>query len=206
MTIAGALNVLATPTNGNTFSVLSSSKSQHWFTPLEVVERVTGVLGSIDLDPCWNAQSPVKATTTYNEEQDGLAHDWHGRVYLNPPYGRPIDTWIEKLVAEHRAGRVTEAIALVPARVDTEWFRRLDTFPRCFLHGRITFANAENPARVPGGHVVYLGRDIAKFAAVFNEQIGGVWVRLVAPVKAAAFDNYPDLPSFLDRRPRAVQS
>jgi hypothetical protein len=65
---------------------------------------------------------------------------------LNPPYGHEIDDWIAKLVAEHEAGRVTEAIALVPARVDTEWFRRLDPFPRCFVFGRLTFANAGTPA------------------------------------------------------------
>ena len=44
-----------------------------------------------------------------------------------------IDDWIAKLVAEHDAGNITEAVALVPARVDTEWFRRLNAFPRCFV-------------------------------------------------------------------------
>ena len=30
-----------------------------------------------------------------------------------------------------------------------EWFRRLDPFPRCFVYGRLTFANAEYPAPFP---------------------------------------------------------
>jgi hypothetical protein len=59
-----------------------------------------------------------------------------GRVYLNPPYGREIDNWVARLVDEHASGSVPEAVALVPARVDTEWFRRLDPFPRCFIWGR----------------------------------------------------------------------
>ena len=38
---------------------------------------------------------------------------------LNPPYGREIDVWIAKLVEEYDAGSVSEALALIPARVDT---------------------------------------------------------------------------------------
>ena len=72
-----------------------------------------------------------------------------------------------------------EAVALVPARVDTEWFRRLDAFPRCFLHGRLTFANAENPAPFPSA-AVYIGKDVAKFAATFG-RLGSIWVRLNDP-------------------------
>jgi phage N-6-adenine-methyltransferase len=159
------------------FAVLSSSRSVQWYTPPDIVELVNDVLGAIDLDPCWHPESAVSAATTYVEEQDGLSRPWRGRVFLNPPYGRAIDPWIEKLVAEHSASNVREAVALVPARVDTEWFRRLDAFPRCFIYGRLTFANAENPAPFPCA-AVYLGADAERFASVFGG-VGGVWVRFV---------------------------
>jgi hypothetical protein len=182
----------------HSLAVLTSSKSVEWYTPAGVVEQVTAVLGGIDLDPCWHPESPVKATTTYVEQQDGLSREWNGRVYLNPPYGRDIDGWIEKLVGEHEAGRVTEAIALVPARVETEWFRRLDAYPRCFLYGRVTFANAENPAAFPNA-VVYLGNDVAKFSTVF-EPAGGIWVRLERPAPASQVDDdLGGIPPFLRR-------
>jgi hypothetical protein len=75
---------------------------------------------------------------------------------------------------------VTEAVALVPARVDTEWFRRLDPFPRCFIYGRLTFANGANPAPFPSA-AVYLGKNVERFASVFGA-VGSIWVRLeVAP-------------------------
>lgn len=34
---------------------------------------------------------------------DGLRMNWHGRVWLNPPYGRRMDLWLQKL-AEHGNG------------------------------------------------------------------------------------------------------
>jgi hypothetical protein len=187
--------------SGHDLAVVHSSKSVEWYTPPEIVAMVSDVLGGIDLDPCWHPESPVRATTTYVEEQDGLSQDWNGRVYLNPPYGRPIDGWIEKLVGEHEAGRVTEAIALVPARVDTEWFRRFDAFPRCFPYGRLTFANADNPAPFPCA-VVYLGKNVRKFAEVFDdERVGGVWVRLdrPAPAPQQVADDLGGIPPFLRR-------
>jgi hypothetical protein len=43
-----------------------------------------------------------------------------GASVAQPPYGREVGAWIGKLVDEYNAGRVTEALALIPARVDTE--------------------------------------------------------------------------------------
>jgi hypothetical protein len=180
LSINEALAALASPKErqgaSHTLRVTCSSESPEWYTPPPIVERVVSALGEIDLDPSWHPESPVQASTAYTIEDDGLAQRWTGRVYLNPPYGREIDAWIAKLVEEYAAGAVSEAIALVPARVDTEWFRRLDAFPRCFVYGRLTFANAENPAPFPSA-VVYLGRNLDRFAEVFSE-VGGVFVRL----------------------------
>jgi hypothetical protein len=197
----------ATGAKSATLSVLSSSKSSEWYTPPEIVVLVGRVLGEIDIDPCWHPESPVVATVTIaKDDADGLAHDWQGRVYLNPPYGRGIDDWIAKLVAEYDRGAVTEAIALVPARVDTEWFARLDAFPRCFIKGRLTFANADNPAPFPAA-AIYLGKNTKRFAEVFGT-VGGIWIRLDEGAPCAlehiiaphAAPSMPDIPGILDRR------
>ena len=134
------------------------------------------MLGGIDLDPSWHPDSPVRARITYTADDDGLTRPWRGRVYLNPPYGRTIDGWIAKLVADHAGGDITEAIALLPARTDTGWFRRLEAFPRCFIYGRPIFANASAPAPFPST-VVYLGPNVSRFAHVFGE-LGGIFVEL----------------------------
>jgi DNA N-6-adenine-methyltransferase (Dam)/Protein of unknown function (DUF3102) len=160
----------------HTMTVMGSSASPEWFTPAAIVDLATEVLGEIDLDPSWHPDSPVVARTTFTAETDGLAQPWAGRVWLNPPYGREIDDWVARLAEHHAAGAVTEAIALVPARVDTAWFRRLDPFPRCFVWGRLQFVNADTPAPFPSA-IVYLGPNVPRFADVFG-RIGGIWVQL----------------------------
>ena len=97
---------------------------------------------------------------------DGLRQSWHGRVYMNPPYGRPIAAWIAKLVDEVGAGQVTAAIALVPARTDTAWFRRLDGWPVAFWHGRLRFGQAPHAAPFPSA-VVGLRIPVDQFVRVF---------------------------------------
>jgi hypothetical protein len=180
LTLDQAVALLASPKEvqgtSHTLQVMGSSESAEWYTPTPIVERVVATLGEVDLDPSWHPDSPVQAATVYTAADNGLAQRWGGRVYLNPPYGREIDAWVAKLVEEYDAGTVSEAIALVPARVDTSWFRRLDPFPRCFVWGRLTFANAEHPAPFPSA-IVYLGSNVARFIEVF-EQVGSIFVRL----------------------------
>ena len=136
---------------------LLTSDSVEWYTPKNIIVLVKEVLGSIDLDPCSNStdEPNVPAAKHFTKADDGLSRDWNGSVYLNPPYGKTIDAWIAKLVAEYECGNVTEAIALLPARTDTDWLHRLREFSRCFIHGRLKFANAKFSAPFPSA-VVYL--------------------------------------------------
>jgi hypothetical protein len=159
-TIDQALAAMADPReNSNALRVMGSSASAEWYSPPHVVDLAVATLGEIDLDPCWHPESPVRATITYTADDDGLAK-----------------RWTAKLVDEYNGGSVTEAIALIPARVDTEWFRRLDPFPRCFPYGRLVFSNHENSAPFPAA-IPYLGRNVPHFAKVFGA-IGGIWARL----------------------------
>jgi DNA N-6-adenine-methyltransferase Dam len=152
-----------------------SSASSDWRTPPEIIERTQQALGNIDLDPCSPEIPTVPATHTYTREHDGLRFDWCGKVYMNPPYGREIGVWVEKLTTEYRKGRTKEAIALVPARVDTEWFRMLRDFAVCFVNGRLKFSGNDNSAPFPSA-AVYLGTNISTFSDAFAE-IGDIWVR-----------------------------
>ena len=103
-----------------------------WLTPPAIIEA----LGPFDLDPCAALEQPWRtAAVQYTEIQNGLAQEWRGRVWLNPPYGPQAHRWIGKL-ADHGDG-----IALVFARTDTRGFqrsaRRADAI--LFLHGRLVF-------------------------------------------------------------------
>lgn len=71
-----------------------------------------------DLDPCGAVGGDhVPAAYRYTIEDDGLAHDWFGRVWLNPPFSYP-EPWTDRFI-EHGHG-----IALTPAS-RSHWHRRL---------------------------------------------------------------------------------
>ena len=161
-------------------SVHFSSDSPEWYTPPAVLDRVVNCLGAIDLDPCAEAQlGNVPAARHLTADDDGLAHEWQGRMFMNPPYGREIGLWIDKLAAEFEAGRIMQAIVLVPARTDTAWFRRLSAFPVGFWRGRITFIGpdgGQNPAPFPSA-LFALGVAPEQFAATFDD-VADVYVRV----------------------------
>lgn len=154
-----------------------SSDSPEWNTPQGIINAVIECLGAIDLDPCSNSvESPnVPCAKCFTQADDGLSQEWAGRVYMNPPYGREIGPWVEKLVSEHTSGRVTQAIALVPARVDTDWFRRFRDYAVCFVSHRLNFSDHDNSAPFPSA-LVYLGGDIDTFYDAFAG-VGDIWVR-----------------------------
>ena len=148
-----------------------SSQTDQWTTPLEIIELVGRVLGKIDLDPCSESGKKVPATKHYMS--GGLDKAWKGKVYMNPPYGDVLGQWIEKLIEEHEGGEVVEAIALVPSRTDTKWFRACKAYRRCFIFGRLKFGGAVNSAPFPS-MAAHLGRGGRKFAKVFGS-IGDIY-------------------------------
>lgn len=108
-----------------------------WLTPPELLEQ----LGVFDLDPC-AAPAPRPWPTAAEHialPRDGLIEPWHGRVWLNPPYGKYTHLWMKRL-AEHNHGT-----ALIFARTETTMFR--ETVWRHasavkFLSGRLHFHHA----------------------------------------------------------------
>lgn len=118
----------------NTTFEKSANSTDEWYTPLEIIEA----LGSFDLDPC----APVKplyqtAKVMYNKNDDGLKQSWSGRVWLNPPYSRPLIEQFVKRMAEHGNG-----IALLFNRCDSKMFQDI-IFQKAtamkFLRNRIRF-------------------------------------------------------------------
>ena len=115
----------------------ATARTDTWLTPPYILKA----LGEFDLDPC-AAPEPRPWPTASRHitlPTNGLQIEWHGRVWLNPPYGRATGTWLEKL-ANHGNG-----IALIFARTDTDMFfeqvwKRADAV--AFLRGRLTFCDA----------------------------------------------------------------
>jgi hypothetical protein len=162
-----------------------------------VVEDAREVMGGIDLDPASNdlAQQVVRAGTYYTTETDGLAQEWQGRVFCNPPYKDGlIDKFVSKLVAEHIAGNVPEAVLLVHSRTDTAWFHEAARAAAaiCFTRGRVPFQRPDGSGDAPpiGSAFLYFGDAPERFVAIFGARglVFGKAVRMLQPalLEAAA--------------------
>lgn len=111
-----------------------------WLTPLNIIRA----LGDFDLDPCAYPGHDTAWTKWYEK---GDEKEWHGRVWLNPPYSE-VARWLDML-AEHGRG-----VALVFARTDTKWAQRhlRKATGVTFLKGRIKFLNDKFEESTNAGH------------------------------------------------------
>jgi len=147
-----------------------------WYTPEVCLDAVRAVLGTIDLDPASSdiAQKRVKATAHFTREDDGLAQNWHGNVFLNPPYAPPfISQFADKICSEYESGRMTAGIMLTHNYTDNKWFRKLaeTSAAICFTTGRVRFTDDRGFTASPtqGQAFFYFGNDADRFAEVFGE-------------------------------------
>ncbi len=133
--------------------------SVEWLTPPELVKK----LGIFDLDPCTPISPPfLHARYNFNINDNGLNKKWFGRVYMNPPYGKGMEKWLEKL-KYHGNG-----IALIFARTETKcFFAHIwnDADALLFVKGRIKFFNLKGEQiGTPGAPSVFIayGKENAK--------------------------------------------
>lgn len=132
---------------------LTGETKDEWLTPPPLIKA----LGAFDLDPCAPIVRPwPMAVKHFTREDDGLVKPWHGRVWLNPPYGRDTFKWLARL-SEHRFG-----VALTFARTETKgfhehvWAKAVSVF---FFAGRLSFFHVDGTkggtANAPSCLVVY---------------------------------------------------
>lgn len=156
--------------------------SNDWYTPPHFAQSARRVMGSIDLDPATSyfANRNIRADRIYTKNQDGLAPSnlWRGNVWLNPPYGGLQKAFLERLVAEHEAGNVPQAVVCLNGyRYDTKWFQPMWRYALCFTSKRVGFLGGasqngpkseeeNNPAN--GTVFVYLGERRQAFADEFK--------------------------------------
>lgn len=161
--------------------------SVEWYTPADVIKAAREVLGVIDLDPASSesANKIVGATKFFSAEDNGLIQEWLGRVWLNPPFANGvIDQFVDKFLAEWKAGHVTAAIILTDNATETRWYRKLiDAQPAIvFTTGRINFYKGgtfEEGSPTRGQSFFYYGSDADKFYRVFAEF--GWCCKVIAP-------------------------
>jgi hypothetical protein len=126
----------------------ANSTTVEWLSPPEIIRA----LGPFDLDPCAPIVRPwPMAFEHYTVQDNGLLLPWHGRIWMNPPYGPPavITPWMHKL-SQHGNG-----VALIFARTETKMFfryvwERADSI--FFIQDRLYFYDIEGQrAKANGG-------------------------------------------------------
>ena len=158
--------------------VANNSGNNEWYTPPLFIALAREVMGGIDCDPASSeiANQTVGARTFHTAETNGLKQQWHGRVWMNPPYAQPL-VWefCDAAASKFESGEIDQAIVLVNNGTETQWFQRLLSASSavCFPRSRIKFMDPQgNPSGAPlqGQAIVYMGENVDAFAHTFGKE------------------------------------
>ena len=148
-------------------AALLSSEKLDWCTPPDFFKELDDEF-HFDLDAAATPKS-AKCQKYFTPDDDALQQDWGGHtVFLNPPYGRTLNKWVEKAHGEGQKEGTT-VVVLIPARTDTSYFHDhiLGKAEIRFLRGRLKFTdedgNVKDAAPFPSLLAIYRGpKDTAR--------------------------------------------
>jgi DNA N-6-adenine-methyltransferase (Dam) len=165
LVVLGSGAYLAPHGSRQAFYLHAGNRSNHqaWRTPEMLLSRLYRVFGRFDLEPCSpmadRRRAPVKARVRYTMEDDGLVLPWFGTVFVNPPYGCELPSWVAKAAREVALEQAQVVLVLMPARADRRYWHtyivgRASIF---FLRGRLRFDEEGTPAPFPSALVMWGG-------------------------------------------------
>jgi ParB family chromosome partitioning protein len=156
--------------------VAQNSGENEWYTPPQFIESARAVMDSIDLDPASSeiANRTVKAEKYYSKEDNGLGQQWHGNIWMNPPYAQPLmSQFAEAVAAKYESGEIDQAIVLVNNATETQWWQRMASCSSavCFPKTRIKFLrpNGNTGAPLQGQTILYFGKYETAFVNEFSK-------------------------------------
>lgn len=128
-----------------------------WETPQATFDALDREFG-FEVDVCALAEN-AKCARFFTPETDGLAQEWTGTLWMNPPYGREIREWMKKAYESARAGATV--VCLVPARTDAGWWHDYAMKGEVrFIRGRLRFSGMAINAPFPSAVVVFRPKDL----------------------------------------------
>lgn len=161
---------------GTAWSWMASQKAgvQDYFTPPEIIEAASAAMGGIDLDAASHplANRTHKIPDYFHTGRSAFQNDWHGRVWLNPPYGNNAP-WFECILRFVEAGAIEQLCMLSPMwAFQTQLARPVMelTSGLILLSPTPRFWGNTNPDKVgsnqPHG-IIYIGPDSKRFYGAF---------------------------------------
>jgi phage N-6-adenine-methyltransferase len=129
-----------------------SSKTDLWSTPQKIFNELNAEF-KFTTDVCAVPEN-AKCDRFFTPEMDGLAQEWSGVCWMNPPYGRTINQWMKKAYESYLNGAVV--VCLIPSRTDTRWWHDYAMKGHIrFIKGRLKFGDAKNCAPFPSAVVIF---------------------------------------------------
>ena len=203
-----------------------TSGKTEWYTDPEILAAARRLMGTIDLDPASSAAANKHvqaktffATPSYRivgqyettvsgkvfvlpvrdyENMGGVSFGrrWHGKVWLNHPFGQleractPKCTkrsciergwhtawglpgsadWIQALISYYHMGVTTEALCLCFSATSEAWFQPLKRFPQIHIAPRLNYFDPDGnkvSGVTKGSCLTYLGKNVEGFAREF---------------------------------------
>lgn len=116
-------------------------------TPIKLFKVINDEF-NFNLDVCALLEN-AKCDKYFTPEMDGLAQDWRGVCWMNPPFNKDLKKWVIKARAESEKHN-SIVCCLVPFRGNTVWFR--DVCMDCeirFIIGEVNFNDLERGLWLP---------------------------------------------------------
>jgi phage N-6-adenine-methyltransferase len=131
---------------------MMSQNSQTWSTPPNIFHDLNREF-NFTTDVCALPEN-AKCDRYFTPDQNGLAQQWEGACWMNPPYGREIKAWMRKAYESSLSGATV--VCLVPSRTCSAWWHDYAMKGEIrFLRGRVRFIGAAFNAPFPSAIVVF---------------------------------------------------
>jgi hypothetical protein len=161
------------------------SQTVEWYTPAHVFVALGSPVFDLDVaSPGAGVVPWIPALRHFTRAEDGLTAEWPAGAFLwcNPPYGRGMSQWCQRVVDHATAGG--SGVLLVFSRTENAWWRVVEHTPGAlvaFWTSRMAFVSStgETPG-VAGCGTALWGwgeRGRAAVRAVESNGRGRVWRR-----------------------------
>ena len=142
-----------------------TAKTDLWETPQSLFDKLNEEFSFV-LDVC-ALPTNAKCARFISPEQNGLTTSWgatschRDSFWMNPPYGKGIDLWVEK--AYRVSGSGVRVVCLLPARTNAPWWHDycMKATEIRFVRKKVSFGGPIEGVPFWGSAIVIFGPGVA---------------------------------------------